>query len=213
MNKKLILSILYTCFSLPLFLSASTWTMSAKISCFAPKSSHLSKVYGNTFVNYEIEATRAIFCNWEVWTALDYYTQTGKLRERGQQSRIQVLPLSLGLSYNWRIRHNLFWNIGAGGAYTYAHFNQYEGRKNSLTKWGGGGVFKTCLKYYFCSGVFVSAFVEYFYQHFNHHRYLDSSNTQSQSDSFINPQSTRQKRKPSLNVGGTRIGLSVGFIF
>ena len=173
--------------------------------------------------NYELAVSRSVFCNWEIWSALNYYTASGHLPHVHRSSRIKVLPLSLGLSYNWKICKQLYWNIGAGGAYTYAHFNHYDAHKKSLTKWGGGAVFKTSLKYYCFTGIVFDIFITYFYQHFNHHRYKDSSNhfsnyslnnnNNNNNNCFIDSLPIHHKRKPALNVGGTSIGLSVGYVF
>ena len=223
MNKKIFLNLLLMTFFLPALLIGSTWTTTAKVSCFSPKSSHLRKVYGDAFINYEIELARSIFCNWEIWSALDYYTESGHLPQTHQSSTIHVLPLSLGLSYNWKLCRKLYWKIGIGGAYTYANFYRYDTHKNDLTKWGGGAVFKTSLNYFWNSSIFVNVFCEYFYQHFNRHRYLDSASTSNDTlslnasrddlEPITLPQSNPHKRKPALNVGGTKIGIGVGYIF
>lgn len=222
MHYRLLFSLFLFCSTFPALLLGNLWTVSGKIAYFSPTSSDLKKTYGNAFINYELEVTRALFCNWEIWADLDYYTKNGHLPKTHQSSDLQVLPLSLGIGYNWQICRNIYLNAGAGASYTYTHIHHYSPHKNDLTKWGFGGVVKTGLKYYFDCGMFVDLFINYFYQHFNHHYEVYSAEPSSDnlvatpilSSQTSNPGIVHhRKRKPALNVGGTRIGLGIGYVF
>ncbi len=190
---------------------ANFWTVSAKISYFSPASGDIRKIYGNAFVDYQIELTRNIFCDWEVWMDLDFYTQDGSVTKHHHSTRLQVIPLSAGLKYYVYLRPNIYWYVGGGGCYTNATIhNHSKGLKSDINKWGFGGIFKTGIKYYWNNCLYFDFFLDYFYQHFRlhgcqRHSYPTFFSRESSSDCPFG--------NSTLNVGGTKIGAGIGWTF
>ncbi|MFI5344461.1 MAG: hypothetical protein ACHQUC_09600 [Chlamydiales bacterium] len=212
--------ILFFCCLIPSIISAEYWTVEGRISYFYPASADIRKTYGDAFVDYQIELARSVFCDWEVWLDLDYYTKRGRFHHRQDSSRLQVIPLSLGVKYYVHLRRDIDWYVGGGGSYGCANIrNHSDCAKRNMTKWGFGGIFKTGIKYYWNDCLSIDLFLDYFYQHFRlHHKHkhkmmqqiyplLESEESDSSSSSncfFV---------KDTLNVGGTKIGLAIGWTF
>lgn len=212
------------CCLIPSIVSAEYWSIAGRISYFSPASPDIRKTYGDAFVNYQIELTRSVFCDWEVWLDLDYYTKGGHFHHRQDSTRLQVIPLSLGVKYYVHLCRDIDWYVGGGGSYTCANLhNHSDCTKKNMTKWGFGGVFKTGIKYYWNDNLYIDLFLDYFYQHFRlHHKhkhkqeivpFLESEEFESFSSSSSSSSSNCFFVKDTLNVGGTKIGLAIGWAF
>lgn len=189
-----------TIFTVILFLAimpslfASKWGVSFNSCFFFPKSAFLQKEYGSQWMNYQLQVSYLTCPHLSVWAALDY----------SAKDKLQIVPLSLGASYYWKLSRCLFWTVGGGGSYTYAKVSHLEANKRSFNKKGLGALFKTSLEYRYSSKLFFSFFVDYFYQHF--HFYSHRSSCVLLAEEI-------EKKKNLLNVGGTKIGLGIGTFF
>lgn len=188
----------------------SLWSLQAGASAYYPASHSIRKTYSSVLVDYQIEASRTFFGNWDMWADLDYITSSGNLAGFHDSTRIDVVPISAGVRYYIPVYSNTWWYIGGGGSYTFSHIHHQSGcMKKNLSKWGFGGVFKTGIKYFFTTSFYLTAFVDYFYQHYH----LGHSDRAYRSHCSFKSASNYVIGSDTLNVGGLKVGGGLGWTF
>lgn len=186
------------------------WSVQAGASYFSPASHSIKKTYSAAMVDYQIEVSRTVFCDWDLFFDIDYMTQSGKLPRLHRSTDLNIVPLSLGMRYYIPVYTNTWWYVGGGGCYTFTQIhNNTDCLKKNMKKWAFGGVFKTGLKYYLNDSLYANFFVDYFYQHCHltksDRRFRNSCSFASGSNYVIG--------KDMLNVGGLKIGGALGWAF
>lgn len=84
-----------------------------KVSYFSPEDQVFLDVYGRG-VKFGIEGGIEVVRNLEVWVGVDYLHKTGKLTLTKEETKLQIIPISLGMRYEIPANNWLDIYLGAG---------------------------------------------------------------------------------------------------
>ena len=199
------------------------WTLDFRVAYYAPQSKKLRKVYSGSWMDVEVELSRSISNNIDVWAGFSWAIQGhGKKHCEfygfKKQTSASILPLSLGLKWTYSILPCADIYFGAGVCYTfftihnrlkelgYSYYeaswsNSFLPYKDHYYKGAWGGIVKFGMHYDLSRIVFVDFFADYFYQkfHFSRHR-----NSFYYFDRYLHGE---------INLSGIKTGIGLGVYF
>ena len=170
----------YTC--------ASDWSLKARVAAFVPTNSTFQRIYGYCKPSYEVELSKVIYNQFELFGNINYYSIKGKSVGFHDSTRINNVNFSFGAKYNYYFTCKDQFYVGIGAAIAdvwIKNHTNYSGRRAS--KGVFGGVLKLGVNHYFTDHFFVDLFADYYYQ--------------------------PVKFESSVDVGGLRAGLGLGYRF
>lgn len=180
---------------IPFSLFGKTGSIEGRLGYFVPSSGLVKEVYHHGGVEPEIEATLRVYKELRVWANFNAFYRKGRSKELQDSTSIQLYPLSSGLKYNFRILDPFYVYLGLGPSITWAiicnHSPYVKGRVQK-TCWGVVG--KSGFTYYFSNHILIDLFADYSY-------------------SRLSKISRPGVESTSVNVGGLRIGLGLGWAF
>lgn len=181
------------------------WSAEFRIAWYSPSSHKFRKIYSNSLADYQIELSKKLFGNWDLWLDVDYATKKGHSTYFHDKTRITIVPIILGARYSFDLCYDFQLYLGAGVNYTFLriHDDSHYVKKH-VHKEQFGGTFKVGLKKYFCDCFFVDVFVDYFLQDF-HFSGKDRLSSSSGSERFV--------QRHSANLSGFKIGAGIGYTF
>lgn len=181
------------------------WSAEFRVAYFSPESKRVRKIYSSNLIDYQVEISKNLCPNWSIWLDVDYLSKNGRSEPLHDSTRIWLIPIALGVNYQFWCRNG--WNayVGAGGNYTCLRMHDHsEYVKEHISKWNFGGTFKLGIKKVFCNGITLNFFCDYFLQKFH---FSDKSRS---SDSHY---SSCYIERNSLNVSGLKVGMGIGYYF
>ena len=195
------------CFDQASFLSnwGQNCTTEFRVAYFSPESKRMKKIYSKDLIDYQIEISKSIFSDFSIWLDVDYMTKKGHSENLHDSTRIWIVPIALGLNYNFLCYQG--WNayLGAGGNYTHLKIHDHSHYvKEHISKWDFGGTFKLGIKKIFCNGITLNIFCDYFLQKF-HFSNSSHCSYQSSSSCYI--------ERHCLNLNGLKAGIGLGYSF
>lgn len=176
------------------------WTLEVRGAYYSPLSKMMRKIYSSGWLDYQIEASKRISPLTYLWASVNWASkQHGKMWDGSfrHQTKIYVLPLSIGLKVSYPILACADVYLGGGVCYSFLNihnchpyycpsdsFSSYPApHPRDIYKSAWGGVIKVGFYYQLGGHVFLDLFADYFAQHFRaskHHampfqRYIDCS--------------------------------------
>lgn len=194
-KEKILKKVFLFLFLMPLFLQASNWTVEGRVAYFYPTSKLLREIYPVGGVDYQLEASRRIFCDWHLWGSANYFTKKGHSVGLHDDTRISIAPFSLGVKYDFSSFNYFSPYIGIGASYTlFQCKDDSEYVKEHVRKNTFGFVVKSGLSIPLGEHFFVDVFTDYYYQklHFK---------------------SERGVSRHDLDIGGFKFGAGIGAAF
>lgn len=184
--KKITLSILFALLSyLPIYAEQEI-RLQARAGAFFPAVSRFTTIYGNCIPFYELEAATTI-CDIDVWGNLDLVTKKGSSDSLHNFTRISIANISFGVKLPYQLSDDF--SIYAGSGLSFGSVwvrNHIQGAGSKSTHFSFGGVIKTGICYSINCDLFLDLFFDYLYQSAFHNR---------------------------LNIGGSKLGLGLGYKF
>ncbi len=152
------------------------WSFQTRGAAYLPLQSQIRKIYGSALPTVEFETSYQLLqwsdCNqlllfWNVgWTF-----KTGKTIDFGYHTRLNMIPLSLGIEYQVNICRNIDFYVGAAPTYS---FLLIEDKNRFSTKHIYSSQFgvttKTGFRFTFCTNFFFDVFGDFFYTPFGRMR-------------------------------------------
>lgn len=158
------------------------WSLQARGAAYFPLQKHIREIYGTALPTVELEASYNI-CSWDcsqllLWGNLGWTFATGVTRGFRFHSHLHLLPISLGLEYEYNLWRNLDFYLGVGPTYSWLLIQNKDGFSTSHKHKSQFGVTtKTGFRYTFCRNFFLDVFGDFFYTPFGHiHDHIHSMN-------------------------------------
>lgn len=168
MRKYLAAAILWIFLALPLHSSADEFDFQFRVGGMAPISSKTREIYRDLWVQYQLEASYSVWCDWSVFAYGAYTTQNGHSSDFHRHARLQLVPIGLGLKYTGELACCLEGYLGAGVTYSFLRISGHSDvERNHVSKGAVGGLAKSGLRYHFHEMLFGELFLDYYYTHFN----------------------------------------------
>lgn len=192
----------------PCALFAENWSMELGAAFYRPQKS-VKEVYSGGWIDYQLEASRILNCNVEIWAGVnwiakkheeseDYFSSEGSCSSIEDKKRIWILPVSIGAKYFYYFTPRISAYVGGGIVYTFLRMERHgDYVKNAHSKHGLGAVIKSGIRYDWGDYTFVNVFVDYYSQKFD----LSRSERELGID------------RHELDLSGLKIGLGVGVYF
>ncbi len=120
------------------------YRIGAKVSFFSSEDQTFRDIYGNA-PKFGLEGGLDIGRNWAVWVGLDYLQRTGELTVTKEETRVRIMPLSLGVRYEIPAGPKLRFHVGAGVQEVFFNEETVLGtvKENALGFMAaGGGVYR-----------------------------------------------------------------------
>ncbi len=188
---------LFVC--LPFLCFSEECKASFRTAYFYPTSDIVRKTYHNGGLDLGWEASVGFCENWAVFGSVNWYQQMGRSTGLENHTRINMIPLGLGVKYLYPLNcwcDNLDVYLGAGLTYSFLYIHdQSEFVKEKNHESNIGGVIKSGINYLFYDCYFLDLFMDYQIQHFR----------QIHTDKVVD--------KHSLNLSGFKFGAGLGVAF
>lgn len=175
-----------------------TVCVNARVAYFRPESKKVRKIYADGWADYQLEVFQELCPNWQIWSGISGFSKKGHSLELHDHTKLQLIPLSLGLKYIYPFTCNLDGYLGVGACYSFLHIrdhSDYVEQHISRQDWGGVG--QIGLYYQAQQGFFINLFADYFYQRFYFH-HVDFSH-------YV--------QRHNLNLSGWKLGAGIGICF
>ena len=163
-----------------------------RVAYFYPSSQRFRDIYSGARIDYEIETTQRLLCNFYAWANVSWFPNSGHSLGEHHYTTIDLVPVSFGLKYLICLPCCTKLYIGAGPAYYFLNTHDHSSCaciERYRNERGWGGAFKSQLDWFFCGCNYLDLFVDYLYLPLNTNR--DSAD----------------------QVGGLKVGLGIGHHF
>ncbi len=148
------------------------WSFQARGAAFLPLQSEIRKIYGSALPTVELETSYPL-AQWSECNQLLLFLnagwtfQTGKTIGFGYYTRLNMVPLSLGIEYQWNLCRNLDFYIGAAPTYSFLWIEDKDGfSKKRIHSAQFGATSKTGFRFTFNTNFFLDVFGDFFYTPF-----------------------------------------------
>lgn len=172
--------------------------LEARASYFYPFSSTFRSLTGNGGVTWELESTAPVWKGLNIWSAVDYFSEGGKMKGINRSVHITMVPITLGLKYIYPFLSN--WSVygGLGCKYYLVEVvNRSPATNRTIFRSGPGGVAELGVMFVTpCKHFIVDLFTSGSYK-----RLSGPSSPKSGSSSY------------TMNLSGFNIGGGVGYQF
>ena len=183
MKKFIFLSVL-TVLTCPIVLSAKqdgccicpedelSWSFQARGAAYLPLQSQIRKIYGSALPTVEFETSYLLPEWWDSNKLLLFWNvgwtfQTGKTIGFGFHSRLNMIPLSLGIEYLANLWRNVDFYLGAAPTYSFLLVEDKDGfTTDNMYSSQFGLMTKTGLRYTFFTNFFFDVFGDFYYTPF-----------------------------------------------
>lgn len=197
---------------------------------FHPASSKVRKIYGDGWADYQLEISKGIECNWNVWAGVSGFSRKGSsLGIHHRSTKLQLVPIYLGVRYSYPITKHIDLYLGAGGCYSFLNIRDKAYYVHEHTrKQGWGGVFQSGVNFTFCNFT-IGFFFDYFLQRFHIRNIQFSSASRSSCClgcascpchgsrftccSSSSSSNSDYVKRINLNMSGYKVGGSIGISF
>ncbi len=141
-----------------------------KASYFIPFNHRFKEIYSGGGI-YGVDLSVQAWKNLYPFLSVDYFQKSGRsilddgsLKMKGDQTKIQFVPIGAGLKYIQRINARFDFYAGLGATATYLHIkDHYEDGSQVLTNWGPGFIVKIGSLVTLCQGLFLDFAIDYRY--------------------------------------------------
>jgi hypothetical protein len=212
---KLIISLLLLVLHLPVM--ALDIAVQGRVAAYFPEDKNMRRVYDDAWPEYEIEVSTPLnlsCCDpctpWELWSNFNYWERKGNSTCLNNRTRIDHYTVLIGAKYFFDLSDCgdccgcFSWSslrpyLGLGGGAAYVKFRDHsesEFIKHHNHRAGGSLLLKSGIQYDFCNCMFADIFLDYAWNWFRF-RGCDGD----------------EHRKRTLQTGGLKLGLGLGYRF
>jgi outer membrane protein W len=146
----------------------ASYDASFRVAGYIPLNKRVKKIYSNTWSDFQLEFNKNICQNLSVWINGQYTANNGESYGYSEApTKIRLIPVSIGLKYNYEIVPCLNIYLGAGAAYSWLYIrDDYEYVHEHTHKQAWGGLFKLGFQYNISECFFAEVFSDYLLQRF-----------------------------------------------
>jgi outer membrane protein len=152
----------------------TSWSLQARGAGFMPLEHHFREVYGSGLGTVELEGSYSFLKDaWlscdqlTVWANVGWTFRTGETEGFEYYTRLNLVPISMGLTYQIYLGAGFDFYFGAGPTYSFLRLQDYDGFNRFHHKRGQFGVTtKTGFRYTFCTNFFIDVFGDYYFTKF-----------------------------------------------
>ncbi len=185
-------------------LSAFYWqpldlSIEGRIAYYKPSSKRVQEIYSNGWADYQVEVSKDFFCNWRVWAGVSGFSKKGHSIGFNDPTRIQMIPVSLGVKYMYSLTPCTKIYLGGAGCYSFLKIRDHSDYVHQhIRKEEFGGLIQAGAYYYFSRCLYADVFVDYLFQHFHFSHSHDSY---------------YYVKRNSLDMSGFKVGAGIGCTF
>jgi hypothetical protein len=146
--------------------------LQARGAAYIPLQSQIRDIYGSALPTVELETSYQL-CQWSncnqllLWLNGSWTFQTGKTIGFGFHTRLNMIPLSLGIEYQVNLCRNVDFYIGAAPTYSFLLIHDKDGfTSNHMYSSQFGAMTKTGFRFTFCTNFFFDVFGDFYYTPF-----------------------------------------------
>lgn len=170
-------------------LYSSDWILELRGGYFYPISDKFRKIYKSGGPEVEVEVSRGFCGNWMGWGNVNYFQRDGRSIGLSEKTRIRMVPLSLGLKYQFLPCAFISPYLGIGATYTFIDVKNHSNFvKKHVNRGGFGFVVKSGSYFYLSECFLLDLFIDYYYQ-------------------------KRELYRNNADLSGLRMGLGLGYRF
>ena len=148
------------------------YSVEGQLSAFFPTSNRFRSVYANCLTMYGIQVNKKLDSRWELWSGLDFYSKSSKVKGDCCRSRIFFPNFNLGINYVGVSLPHIDVSLGLGGmsGMVFLENRSCCGREKESV-YAAGGMIRCSTRWYFVPKLFADFFGAYSYQvaFFRHH--------------------------------------------
>lgn len=206
-------------------------TGEVRVAYYHPSSSRVRRIYGDGWADYQFELSSSLNrlgglvgigdlrfagiglsdlnLDWKIWAGVSGFSRKGDSIGFHDDTRLQLIPVYLGLKIFYPLFCNVKAYIGGAGCYSFLRIrddSDYVHRHTRKEAWGG--VIQSGLTYNFCEWGVVSVFSDYFFQQFHFH---DSHYSSFTGSTYYHE--SRYIERSKLNMSGYKVGVGLGVTF
>jgi hypothetical protein len=140
-----------------------------RFAYFHPRANSFRKIYKGKRIDYQIETCQRLPMHFFLWANGSWFPKSRQI-DADHHSRINLVTVSLGPKYQFRLHPCLYLSLGIGPAYYFLYIKDQspcELAKTNIHHDGWGAAFKTQLQCFFYHGVYADFFVDYLYEPLN----------------------------------------------
>jgi hypothetical protein len=148
------------------------WSFQARGAAFLPLTSQIRKIYGSALPTVELETSYQLIqwsdCNQLLlWWNVGWTFQTGKSIGFGYPCELDLVPFSLGVTYQYNIVRNIDFYVGIGPTYSLLWIENKTPFQTVHQRRGQFGfTTKTGFRFTFATNFFFDIFGDYYYTQF-----------------------------------------------
>lgn len=172
------------------------WSVEGRVAYYSPSKKKFRRIYRNGGADYQIEVSRRLCNDWLGWMNVSWFHQTGHSLGRHYHTRVDFIPVGLGIKRNICLTRKLTAYVGGGVNFSFIRlkddspFVKSHNHRESL-----GGVVKMGLNYQINSCLYAGIFVDYLIQRFHRKGFRHGAYHRN------------------INADGFKIGGSIGYSF
>ncbi|MBA3922403.1 MAG: outer membrane beta-barrel protein [Nostocaceae cyanobacterium] len=171
-------------------LHSSEWMTELRGGYFYPTSKKFREIYKDGGLEGEVEFSKTYRENLIVWGNINYFQRKGRSLGFHDKTTLNMIPISLGLKYQFLSCSCISPYLGAGLSYTFLNIkNDSEFAKRHVTKGSFGFVLKSGTYINLSEKFLLDLFLDYYYQEVHFYS------------------------KHKVDVGGLRMGMGLGYRF
>lgn len=162
----------------------SDWAFQVRGGAFISLKKGLREVYGSGIPTLEFEGSYSLLQ--DKWTRCDQLLLWGNIgwtAGSGHHTRLDLVPLSLGLEYQVHFAKYFDFYVGAGPTYSFLRINDHHNSHHSNSN-RFGFTTKTGFRGTFPTNFFIDVFADYYYTQF-HKIHSHSIHIDSKFSAFI----------------------------
>jgi hypothetical protein len=170
----------------------------ARVSYFGFFSRKLRQMFDNGGANYTINVAIPVYCGWNIWGAVDYFTKHGNIIHLDASTRITIVPLTLGLKYFYSFSPCIDVYGGLGMRYFFVQTKNSASASplsRRVNRSGLGGVLEVGALYHLTDCFVIDVFAN------------------ASTKRLNGPRTSGDVESNSVQVGGWSIGAGLGYKF
>ena len=152
----------------------TSWAIQARGAAFIPLKKQLREIYGSGLPTLEVESSYSLIkALWQkcdqllLWENIGWTSKSGRSLGFGYYSKLNLLPIALGIEYQATMGANFDFYVGAGPTYSFLWVKNYDGFNTTyLNRNQFGFTTKTGFRYTFCTNYFFDVFGDYYFTEF-----------------------------------------------
>ncbi|GEM_PF-2922025 len=147
----------------------ASWSFQVRGAAFIPLKKDLRHIYGSGIPTLEFEGSYSLLK--DKWTDCDQlllWGNVGWTSGNGHHTKMNLVPISLGLEYQIHFGRYFDFYFGAGPTYSFLRIKQNHSNHHHYNRGQFGFTTKTGFRGTFQTNFFIDVFADYYYTQFRH---------------------------------------------